>query len=522
MAVDTQGTITRAGAAYLSTRISQMAKVNVVNFVLANVPGVDETTPADWDFELLPEHIVSEQPVYRLSHTGENAVVYSLVLDSKVGDFDFNWYGLVTDTGEVMAFAHIPLVSKRANVGQIINRNFIVPFTAAKALTGAEIPAESWQFDFTDTIAEVTVSLQGPTYLYSGDSYTYTINDWDVFSTYSVAANIGTATLGNAQLTLEIPEGTPEGECLLTVIRNGSTRIIPIRIGDPIVAKPVLIAPVNGAPNIVERPTLTMSPFKTLPANVDTHYSSDWELYDANDNLIHSSYDDKTNKVAWKLPEGVLTEGGYGYKWRGRQNGTLLGDSEWSDFFTFTTVDVFIKQGVVMPNGDIVVGQIDGHWYAIKALEHWGQDQKFGFGVASSTGTIQFYDDRAFDDTQSGKSRTDIRCSDPNYSSSGTYMGHCRSFGDEYFLPNRNEMNLMLNMSSQLAALGQTILQDLRDRNLSWYAVAVSTEGSVESVVGSDWKNRSWYIAAGYPNVVSYMARNQGSRLAIPTRRIAV
>ena len=516
------GTITTAGAAYLSQRISAMATVTIDHFVMANVPGIDENTEADQDFVLAEEFIVATAPVYRLAHNGENSVVYSMVLDGNEGDYDFNWYGLVTNTGVILAFAHIPPVAKRANVGQVINRNFILPFTAAKALTGADIPSESWQFDFTETIAEVTVSLLGPTYLYAGDFYTYTFTDWDNFSTYSVSSDIGTATLGNGELTLDIPAGTPEGECLLTIIRNGSTRVIPIRIGDPIVAQPILIAPVNGAPNIVERPTLTMSPFKTFPANVDTHYSSDWELYDANDNLILSSYDDTTNKVSWKLPEGVLTEGGYGYKWRGRQNGTALGDSEWSEFFAFTTVDIFIKQGVVMPNGDIVVGQIDGYWYLIKDYEHWESDLQFGFGVSSSTGVIEYCDSRGFYDLQSGKSRTDIRCNDPNYSSIGTYIGYCRSFGDEYFLPNRNEVNLMLSMSGQLAALGQTILKDLRDHNYPLYAVATSTEGSEKSTVGSAWKDRYWWVTAGETFGEGYSGRNQSQRWAIPTRRIPV
>jgi hypothetical protein len=337
------GTITTAGAAYLSQRISSMTTVTIDHFVMANVPDIDENTEASPDFVLSEENIVATASVYRLAHNGENSVVYSMVLDGNEGDYDFNWYGLVTNTGVILAFAHIPLVAKRANVGQVINRNFILPFTAAKALTGADIPSESWQFDFTETIAEVTVSLLGPRYVYSGDTYTYQFTDWDDFSSYSISSDIGTATLGNGSLTLDIPVGTPEGECLLTVIRNGSTRIIPIRVGEPIVDQPVLIDPVNGAPNIIETPILTMSPFKTFPPDVDTQLSADWELYDANDNLILSSYDDTTNKVSWTLPEGVLTEGGYGYKWRSRHTGQALGDSEWSEFSIFTTKDVFSR-----------------------------------------------------------------------------------------------------------------------------------------------------------------------------------
>jgi hypothetical protein len=526
MAVDTQGTITRAGAAYLSTRISQMAKVNVVNFVLANVPGVDETTPADWDFELLSEHIVSEQPVYRLSHTGENAVVYSLVMDSNVGNFDFNWYGLVTDTDEVIAFAHIPLVSKRANVGQIINRNFIIPFTAAKALTGAEIPAESWQFDFTDTIAEVTVSLQGPTYLYSGDSYTYTINDWDVFSTYSVAANIGTATLGNAQLTLEIPEETPEGECLLTVIRNGSTRIIPIRIGDPIVAKPVLIAPVNGAPNIKETPTLTISPFQTFPKNVDTQVSADWELYDANDNLVLSSYDDTTHLSAFPIAEGVLTEGGYGYKWRGRQKGAALGDGEWSEFSTFSTEAIFMKLGVVI-DGDIVVGQYQGYWYLVAPSAKRKKAYFYGKSVNFNT-TLGGLSDNAFVDPYSGESRTQAILSQyPDVSFAEAFL-YVSSIG--CFIPNRAEMKFIFDQKDKLngadtgpyslAAIASGTLNLSGAEGYENYGDNSHVMTSTESLYNNS-KSYFWAMNTASNSLQNYVKHQYGPWV-IPARRIPV
>ncbi|WP_067095618.1 DUF7483 domain-containing protein [Marinomonas atlantica] len=335
------GTITTAGAAYLSQRISAMANVTIDHFVMANVPGIDETTEADPNFVLAEEYIVATAPVYRLAHNGENSVVYSMVLDGEEGDYDFNWYGLVTNTGVVLAFANIPQVAKRASVGQVINRNFILPFTAAKALTGADIPSESWQFDFTETIAEVTVSLLGPRYVYTGGTYTYQFTDWDDFSTYSVFSDVGVVTLGNAEMTLDIPSNTTAEECLVTVIRNGSARVLTIRVGDPVVAQPTLIAPVDGAPNIAETPTLTMSPFKTFPPDTDTQLSADWELYDANDNLVLSSYDDTVSLSAFTIPEGVLTEGGYGYKWRGRQNGQVLGNSEWSELSIFTTKDQF-------------------------------------------------------------------------------------------------------------------------------------------------------------------------------------
>ncbi|MDE8603889.1 phage tail protein [Marinomonas sp. RSW2] len=503
------GTITTEGAAYLSLRISQMAAVNIDHFVLANVPDIDESTPADQDYVLPEEYIVATAPVYRLSHNGENSVVYSMVLDGTAGDYNFNWYGLVTETGVKLAFAHIPMVAKRANVGQVINRNFIVPFTAAKALTGADIPAESWQFDFTETIAEVTVSILGPTFLYAGDTYTYTFTDWDDFSNYSVSSSVGTATLSNAELTLEIPEGTPEGECLLTIIRNGSTRVIPIRIGDPIVAPPTLISPINNAIDIVEQPTLTMSPFKTFPANVDTQLSADWELYDANDNLVYSRYDDTENLVALKIPEGILTEGGYGYKWRGRKKGVVLGDSEWTGFFTFTTASQFIKPGVLI-GGDVVVFQHDSYWYLAAPLDMRVLVRFYAVPINQEI-SLGRRSDNAFSDSYNGFERTEAYVNEYPYPASGAVdSSYLYCWENGYFLPNRVEVQLLFQNIDELGEDELNELSIAAIKNGSW-RLGTSTEYS-----GSE----SWFYSAD-SDTLSHGVKDGRSRI-IPMRRIPV
>lgn len=517
------GTITTAGAAYLSQRISAMATVTIDHFVMANVPGIDENTEASPDFVLAEEDIVATASVYRLAHNGENSVVYSMVLDGNEGDYDFNWYGLVTNTGVVLAYAHIPMVVKRANVGQVINRNFILPFTAAKALTGADIPSESWQFDFTETIAEVTVSLLGPTYLYAGDSYTYTFTDWDNFSTYSVSSDIGTATLGNGELTLDIPAGTPEGECLLTVIRNGSTRIIPIRIGDPIVAQPTLIAPVNGAPNIKETPTLTMSPFKTFPANVDTQVSADWELYDANDNLVLSSYDDTTHLSAFPIAEGILTEGGYGYKWRGRQEGQTLGKGEWSEFFTFSTEAIFVKPGALV-DGDIVVGQFKGYWYLI-APSSLRKKKKLYDGSINMNTSLGGRSDIAFSDSYSGYSRTQTILAE--YPSA--VLAEACYYASErgYFVPNREEVKFIFDQKDNLGGADNGVysLANIASGDLvmngSENYENYGDNSQVLTSTESDDRQRGWVVVTSN-YYLTKVSKQQGGLWVIPTRRIPV
>jgi len=144
------GTVTDAGARYVAEKAAVLEPVVISHFILANVPGVDENTDASSSAGapsssyLVGGNIDAPTPHYN----NDNAVTYSLVLDSTRGDYDFNYYGAVTDTGVLLAYSYIPLNKKRQGIGQVINRNLVVPFTNAKQLTGAVLPLESWQFDY--------------------------------------------------------------------------------------------------------------------------------------------------------------------------------------------------------------------------------------------------------------------------------------------------------------------------------------------------------------------------------------
>ena len=154
------GTVTDAGARYIAEKAAVLEPVIVDHFILANVPGVDENTDASSSAGipsssyLVGGNIEAPTPHYN----DDNAVTYSLVLDSSRGDYDFNYYGAVTDTGILLAYSYIPLNKKRQGIGQVINRNLVVPFTNAKQLTNAELPLESWQFDYEKEMEAIRIS----------------------------------------------------------------------------------------------------------------------------------------------------------------------------------------------------------------------------------------------------------------------------------------------------------------------------------------------------------------------------
>ncbi|MCK8585543.1 phage tail protein [Yersinia ruckeri] len=124
-------------------------------FVLANVPGLDPDAPIDRTEGLPPaEQIVHRQRVNKTGVVNNNAVVYSVTIGTEIGDFDFNWIGLVNQaSGTVAMIVHAPTQRKIANAsgqqGNALTRSFLMEYDGAASETAISIPAETWQIDFT-------------------------------------------------------------------------------------------------------------------------------------------------------------------------------------------------------------------------------------------------------------------------------------------------------------------------------------------------------------------------------------
>ena len=144
--------ITILGENQLAAKQGAGQTLNMANFVLANIAGLG-AEPVD-RVEALPAggDIVATMPVTKSGYVNTNQVVYSLVMDSSIGDFDFNWIGLVDDEGVLIAATYVPTISKTANNGVVqgnnLTRNFLLAYTGIQATTAIAVPAETWQIDF--------------------------------------------------------------------------------------------------------------------------------------------------------------------------------------------------------------------------------------------------------------------------------------------------------------------------------------------------------------------------------------
>ena len=150
--------MTAAGEA-LKARLQAEGKPLVIDtFVFAHIPNLDPTEQLTPGITVPTQQVVYTYPIpdeYR-AYVNPNQVVYSALLGSDVGDWSFNWQGLVcSEYDTLIAAATFPTLEKlkysRATgaAGNHLTRNFLLEFSGAKELTGITISADVWQLDFT-------------------------------------------------------------------------------------------------------------------------------------------------------------------------------------------------------------------------------------------------------------------------------------------------------------------------------------------------------------------------------------
>ncbi|MEE4097405.1 phage tail protein [Pseudomonas viridiflava] len=147
--------ITLAGEKLIAQKQAANLPLNVARFVLANVPGLNVTGPVNRaGLKPAAAQIVHTASVTQQGFVNPNQVVYSLLMGTDIGDFDWNWIGLETSDDVLLSVAYVPVQQKRKNIlpdqiGNNVTRNFLVVFDGAQQLTNVKIDASTWQFDYT-------------------------------------------------------------------------------------------------------------------------------------------------------------------------------------------------------------------------------------------------------------------------------------------------------------------------------------------------------------------------------------
>ncbi|MDM3077519.1 phage tail protein [Citrobacter sp. Cf138] len=185
-------------------------------FIFANVPNLDISSPIDPNEAIPPDaQIVHRADVALTGVVNDNAVVYSVTLGTAVGDFDFNWVGLVNKTSNVVAMiVHAPVQSKVANAagvqGNVLTRSFLMEYDGAKKQTNITTPAQTWQIDFTARLDGIderqrleNVDIYGAAAFF-GDGYLVgkTGNQFFVTKGTGYVAGLRTSLVANQNITV--------------------------------------------------------------------------------------------------------------------------------------------------------------------------------------------------------------------------------------------------------------------------------------------------------------------------------
>lgn len=379
--------ITVAGESLIAQKQAEQQPLQVARFILAYVPGLDTTLPVDRNAGLPPaEQIVSSvditadgspgpnQEITRQGYLGPNQVVYSLLLGSNIGDFDFNWIGLQTVEGVLLIAAYVPRQQKRQEIpglqaGNNLTRNIVLEYDGAQSLTGISVPASTWQFDFTTQFAAINtqiaalqaelerkvdaatwnppqaISLDGPVLVYPGSTNSYQITNFDAFAVYQASSTVGSVAMLDDVLTLTIPADAPEGLATLEVLRSGAKATFKVPVGAATIDRPAIAAPANDALNVSFEPELQSTPFTVFPAGYDTHAETHWQLArDAafTDLLLNQQAVANLTTVSLAA-SGIRLDPATRYYARVRHIGATL-VSAWSEASAFNTAAVYVNK----------------------------------------------------------------------------------------------------------------------------------------------------------------------------------
>ena len=149
--------ITNAGEALIALHQNRETGLIIDKFILANIPGVDPAAAVDrTEGKPVAENIVYEYaiPEEGKGYINPNQVVYSMLLGSDIGDFEFNWLGLYSSADDtVVAITYCPTLAKwktaHPTMGNALTRNFMLEYSGLQATTQITVEASTWQIDFT-------------------------------------------------------------------------------------------------------------------------------------------------------------------------------------------------------------------------------------------------------------------------------------------------------------------------------------------------------------------------------------
>ncbi|MFQ2499095.1 phage tail protein [Aeromonas caviae] len=226
--------ITNAFASYLQASLANQTPVVLDEFVLANIPGLDPNKPISPDLGLPPAgQIVHRRAVDQRGRINNDAVAYTIVMDTTVGDFSFNALYLINKaSGMVGMIVHKGLETKlktneaTGQTGNSLVKSMLMEYDRASEATATHVDASTWQIDYAarlrgmdDDLRLQALQFFGPATFY-GDGFKL-VSESGVYKVQPGVAYVGGLRAQLDEVRKITPGAKPVG-LWLDIYRAGS------------------------------------------------------------------------------------------------------------------------------------------------------------------------------------------------------------------------------------------------------------------------------------------------------------
>ncbi|KFN18750.1 phage tail protein [Aeromonas bestiarum] len=226
--------ITNAFSRYWQECLATQVPVVLDEFVLAKVPGLDPDAPINPDSGLPPANqIVHRHAVDQRGRINNDAVAYTIVMDTTVGDFSFNALYLINKaTGVVGMIVHKGLETKlktneaSGQTGNSLVKSMLMEYDRASEATATHVDASTWQIDYAARLRGIDDDLRlqalqffGPATFY-GDGFSL-VNESGVYKIQPGVAYVGGLRAELNEVKKVTPGAKPVG-LWLDIYRAGS------------------------------------------------------------------------------------------------------------------------------------------------------------------------------------------------------------------------------------------------------------------------------------------------------------
>ncbi len=206
--------ITNAFEQYWQSCLAAEKPVVLDEFILADIPNLDITSPIDPETGLPPEsQIVHRQNVNQRGRINNNAVAYTIVMDTTVGDFSFNAMYLRNKANGVIGMivykgreTKLKTDQTTGQTGNSLVKSMLMGYDQAAEATLTHVDAGTWQIDYAarlrgmdEDIRQLQADLYGH-HTFVGDGFKVVEKD----GAYQVSQ--GVAIVGGLRVEMKAPE----------------------------------------------------------------------------------------------------------------------------------------------------------------------------------------------------------------------------------------------------------------------------------------------------------------------------